>query len=162
MYDAPIKCPPRAVEQAWIDYNGHMNMAYYVLVFDQCLDHVYDLLGIGEQYVQDHSASCFTREIQVNYLQELTLGDPIRVEFQLLDWDAKRLHFIETMHHEREGYLAATAEQLALHVDMTSRRTAPFPDAVQLRLTDMMHAHARLAKPEQVGQHIGIRRTGAQ
>ena len=156
MYQAPIQCPEKTVEQAWIDYNGHMNMAYYLLVFDRCLDHVYELLEIGEQYVREHDGSCFTREIQVNYIRELTLGDPIRVEFQLLDWDAKRLHFFQTMRHGAEGYLAATTEQLALHVNMTSRRTAPFPNAVQERLKELMSSHSALDKPEQVGHKIGI------
>ena len=158
MYDAPILCPPTTVEEAWIDYNGHMNMAFYVLAFDQCLDHVYEHLEIGEQYMRDHNGSCFTREVQVNYVRELTLGDPIHVEFQLLDWDSKRLHFFETMRHGTRGYIAATCEQLALHVDMTNRRTTPFSDATQVRIAEMMSAHAHLTKPEQVGQSIGIRR----
>jgi len=161
MFEAPIACPPRKVEKQWIDYNGHMNVAYYVLLFDQCLDYVYNLLGIGEDYVRTQGGSCFTREIQVNYLSELTLGDPVVVEFQLLDWDEKRLHFLETMRHADQGYLAATAEQLALHVDMTNRRTAPFPDAIQQRLTALMDAHSTLAKPDEVGQTIGIRRNPA-
>lgn len=162
MYDAPIKCPQKTVQKAWIDYNGHMNMAYYLLVFDQCLDYVYDQLDIGERYVREHNGSCFTREIQVNYLQELTLADPIVVEFQLLDWDAKRLHFFQTMRHGRDGYLCATSEQLALHVNMTSRRTAALPDTVQQRLAEMMHSHGQLPKPEQVGHSIGIRKQAAQ
>ena len=155
---APIICPQKIVQEDWIDYNGHMNMAYYLLVFDQCLDIVYDGLGIGEQYVKTRGGSCFTREIQVNYLRELSLGDPIRVEFQLLDWDTKRLHFFESMHHATDGYLAATAEQLAVHVDMQHRKTAPFPADVQARIEGLMRAHADLAKPDQVGQRIGIRR----
>ena len=156
MYQAPIHSPLKTVQEHWIDYNGHMNMAYYVLLFDQCLDHVYDLLGIGESYVREQNGSCFTREIQVNYLQELNLGDQVLVEFQLLDWDAKRLHFFQTMRHGDAGYLAATSEQLALHVDMTSRRTAPFPNAVQQRLAGLMHSHGGLPRPAQAGHEIGI------
>ena len=159
MYDAPIHTPLKTVQQDWIDYNGHMNMAYYVLLFDQSLDYVYDLLEIGESYVREQNGSCFTREIQVNYLRELSLGDRVVVEFQLLDWDAKRLHFFQTMRHGDEGYVAATSEQLALHVDMTSRRTAPFPNAVQQRLTTLMHTHGELAKPAQAGHEIGIPKT---
>ena len=109
---APFVCPVRSVERAWIDYNGHMNMAYYNLVFDQALDCVFDELGIGAAYVQSGGGSCFTVEIHVSYVQELRLGDPMRVTFQLLDWDEKRLHFLGEMHHAGEGYLAATSEQL--------------------------------------------------
>ena len=84
--------------------------------FDRALDHVYDQLGIGADYVRLRGGSCFTREVHVNYLRELSAGDPIRVTFQLLDWDAKRMHFFEEMYHAEQGYLAATSEQLALHV----------------------------------------------
>lgn len=154
----PIVCPDQRVEAAWIDYNGHMNMAFYNLAFDRALDHVYDQLGIGAEYVRTGGGSCFTAEIHVNYVQELLLDDPIRVTFQLLDWDAKRLHFFEAMYHAEQGYLAATSEQLALHVDMTSRRTAQFPDTVQTRLSALMQDHARLERPAQVGRVIGIRR----
>ena len=118
MSSTPIVCPPNSVQEAWIDYNGHMNMAFYNLVFDQALDFVFDELGVGADYVKNRGGSCFTREIHVNYLAELSLGEPIRVTFQLLDWDAKRLHFFEEMYHADAGYLAATSEQLALHVDM--------------------------------------------
>ncbi len=106
-----------------------MNMAYYNVVFDQALDQVFDDLGIGAAYVRDGGGSCFTVEIHVTYIQELKLDDPIRVTFQLLDWDEKRLHFFGEMYHADEGYLAATSEQMSLHVDMTSRKAGPLPRA---------------------------------
>jgi len=153
---APIVCPLKSVQAEWIDYNGHMNMAYYNLVFDQCLDFVFDELGIGADYVKSRGGSCFTREIHVNYLRELSLGDPIRVTFQLLAWDSKRLHFFEQMYHADADYLAATSEQLSLHVDMHTRRTAPFPEEICGRLAALMESHGALATPEQVGHVIGI------
>lgn len=157
-FSSPIICPPQTVEEAWIDYNGHMNMAFYHLLFDRALDHVYDLLGIGEHYVASSGGSCFTLEAHASYLRELVLGDPVRIDFQLLDADAKRLHFFEHMYHAQHGYLAATSEQLALHVDMASRRAAPFPDAVRQRI-DALHAgHRALPRPERAGRTIGIRR----
>lgn len=158
MTTAPIECPAQSVEDGWIDYNGHMNMAFYNLAFDRALDHVYDQLGIGAEYVRTRDGSCFTREVHVNYLRELSAGDPIRVTFQLLDWDAKRLHFFEKMYHADQDYLAATSEQLALHVSMTSRSTSPFPDDVQVRIGELMAAHGELPMPTQVGQIMGIRR----
>ena len=158
MYDAPIVCPLQRVEPAWIDYNGHMNMAFYNLAFDRGLDHVYDLLDIGADYARSGAGSCFTLEIHVSYVQELVLNDPIRIEFRLLDWDAKRLHFFEEMYHADTGVLAATSEQLALHVDMGSRRAAPFPQAVQEHLRVMLDDHGALPPPPQVGHVIGIPR----
>lgn len=156
--DAVVVCPEQRVEAAWIDYNGHMNMAFYNVAFDRALDHVYDLLGIGADYVAAGGGSCFTAEIHVNYLQELLLDDPIRVEFQLLDRDAKRLHFFEHMYHAEQGYLAATSEQLAIHVDMASRRAAPFPADAAARIDALFERHAALPRPELAGRTIGIRR----
>jgi len=156
--ETPIVCPQKTVDPAWIDYNGHMNMAYYNLIFDQCVDYVYDNIGIGAEYAHTTGGSCFTLEIHVNYLQELVLGDPVRVTFQLLDWDAKRLHYYEEMFHAEKGYLAATSEQLALHVNMESRRSAAFPQHIQEKLSQLMADHASLPRDERVGQIMGIRR----
>ena len=158
MQDTPIVCPQKTVDPAWIDYNGHMNMAYYNLIFDQAVDHVYDNIGIGVEYAQTAGGSCFTLEIHVNYLQELVLGDPVRVTFQLLDWDAKRLHYYEEMYHAEKGYLAATSEQLALHIDMESRSSAAFPEHIQEKLSRLMADHASLPRDERVGHVMGIRR----
>ena len=158
LLNVPIVCPTMQVDDAWIDYNGHMNMAYYLLIFDRCLDFVYDHLNIGEAYVKASGGSCFSREIQVNYLQELVAGDPVRVTFQLMDYDEKRLHFFQHMYPAQDEYLAATSEQLALHVDVNLRRTTPLPASVQKRLNELMQTHKTLPTPEQAGSHIGIRR----
>jgi acyl-CoA thioester hydrolase len=157
----PLTCPQKKVEPEWIDYNGHMNMAYYSLVFDKCLDHTLDGLGVGAEYTQTQGGSCFAMEIHLHYLSELSENDPIDVTFQLLDWDAKRLHFFQEMRHGTEGYVAATLEQLTLHVDMSTRRAAPFPEAVQEKLSTLMSEHAQLAMPQQIGHVIGIKRKPA-
>lgn len=156
--DSPIACPLQRVEEGWIDYNGHLNMAYYNVMFDRGLDHVYDLLGVGEHYATSGGGSCFTVEVHVCYLQELLKDDAVEIRFQLLDFDAKRLHFFEHMYHADQGYLAATSEQLALHVDMETRRVSEFPGPVRQRLEQMFEQHRRLGRPEQAGRSIGIRR----
>ena len=157
-FAAPLICPARNVEPAWIDYNGHMNMAYYSLLFDQALDHVFDLLGIGAAYVREQQGSCFTMEAHITYLQEVQLGDPLRIEFQLLDWDSKRMHYFERMYHAGEGYLAATSEQICMHVDMRTRRAASFPVASARDIAALAQAHAALQRDAQVGHRIGIPR----
>ncbi|MFU8814492.1 MAG: thioesterase family protein [Pseudomonadales bacterium] len=155
---AAIVCPLQHVEAAWIDYNGHMNMAFYNLAFDRGVDHVYDLLGIGASYTASGAGSCFTLEVHVTYLQEVVLGDPLRIHFQLLDRDAKRLHYFQHMYHAEQGYLAATSEQIALHADMRTRRAAAFADDVQQRIDALFDQHRALPRPEQAGHVIGIRR----
>jgi len=114
------------VDPAWTDYNGHFNMAYYNVLFDRAVDELYELLGIGQDYVTSARRSCFTAEVHLRYLRELHAGDPVRVSIQLLAHDAKRLHYIEQMHHAVEGWLSATSENMALHVDLQSRKVAAF------------------------------------
>jgi len=142
----------------WIDYNGHMNVAYYVLVFDHATDALFDHVGIGESYRNEHDSSLFVVESHITYDREVALGDPLRITTQILDNDEKRLHFFHRMFHATEGYLAATTELLSLHVDMKSRRTAPFPDEPLKKLEALKTDHLAVPKPEQAGRIIGIRK----
>jgi acyl-CoA thioester hydrolase len=158
MIAAPFICPPRTVLPEWIDYNGHLNMAYYHVLFDKALDHVFDELGIGVDYVRTEGGTSFTMEVHVCYLQELALGDPVEVRYQLLDQDAKRIHVFGGMFHAEKGYLAATSEQLCLHVSMATRRSCPFPDNIQARISEVMDVHRQLPRPEQAGRVIAIKR----
>src|SRR5690606_38550776 len=78
MTGQPMECPIRKVEKQWVDLNGHMNMAYYHLVFDESLDVAFSALGIGWDYTQKGEGSCFTAEVHVCYLDEVKEGDPLR------------------------------------------------------------------------------------
>ena len=146
------------VEPGWIDYNGHLNMAYYNVLFDRAVDEAYELLGCGIAYVEAQRHSCFTAEAHVRYLRELHAGDLVRVTFQLLDFDAKRLHYFEQLFHAEEGWLSATSENMALHVDMAAKKTTALPSEVVARLQRMKAAHAKLPTPEAVGRRIAMPR----
>ena len=150
----------RPSRKGWIDFNGHLNMAFYNVLFDRGVSIMFTTRsGIGVGLCPDaQSGSCFTLEVHVNYLDELTLGDPVAVSFQLIDFDPKRLHFFQTMTNSSSGELAATSEQLALHVDMTSRRSAPFPENALGKIESLQKAHLAMDTPEQLGRVIGIRR----
>jgi acyl-CoA thioester hydrolase len=151
---APFVSSPMRVEDAWIDYNGHLNMAYYNVLFDRAVDEVYEVLGLGLAYVEESRHSTFTAEVHVRYLRELHAGDPVRVTFQLLGFDAKRLHYVEQLFHAEEGWLSATSENMALHVDMAAKKTATFPERITARLARMKAAHAGLPIPPGVGRRI--------
>ncbi len=127
------------------------------MLFDRAVDEVYELLGCGAAYVEASRHSCFTAEAHVRYLRELHAGDPVRVTFQLLDYDAKRLHYFEQLFHAVEGWLSATSENMVLHVDMAAQKTAIFPDAITARLARMQAAHANLPVPEGAGRRIAMR-----
>jgi acyl-CoA thioester hydrolase len=155
-FSAPFVASPMRVEPGWIDYNGHLNMAYYNVLFDRAVDEVYELLGCGVAYVGASRHSCFTAEVHVRYLRELHAGDPVRVTFQLLGFDTKRLHYFEELFHGEEGWLSATSENMALHVDMAAKKTAAFPRQVIARLESMKAAHAALPIPQGAGRRIAM------
>ena len=153
---APFVASLMRVEDGWIDYNGHLNMAYYNVLFDRAVDQVYALLGVGAGYMQARGMTLFTAEAHVRYLRELHAGDEVRVTFQLLDFDAKRLHYFQELHHAAEGFLSATCEVLSLHVDLAAKKTAPFPPDVEQKLRLMAQSHARLKRPEAAGRAIAM------
>jgi acyl-CoA thioester hydrolase len=143
----------------WIDQNGHMNVAYYVLAFDRATDALYDRLGIGWSYLERERRSLFTLAMNVDYAGEVFAGDRVLIVSRLIDHDHKRIHYFHEMQHEAKGYAAATNELLAMHVDMVTRKSTPFPSDVQARLAEMKAAHAALGMPQQIGRKLGIRRS---
>jgi acyl-CoA thioester hydrolase len=155
-FAAPFKSSVMRVEPGWIDYNGHLNMAYYNVLFDRAVDEVYEVLGLGLDYVKATKRSTFTAEVHVRYLRELLVDAPVRVTFQLLGFDSKRMHYFEQLFHAEEGWLSATSENMALNVDMTVKKVAAFPDAVMERLAGMKAAHDKLPAPDGAGRRIAM------
>lgn len=156
VFFAPFVSSSMKVEREWIDYNGHLNMAYYNLLFDRAVDEASTLLGLGPQYAESYGASFFTAEAHVRYLRELTPECPVRVTLRLVDYDEKRLHLYQTLHHAIEGWESATCEQMALHVDLRTRRVVPFPDDVLQLVATMRAAHAALPAPEGIGRRVSM------
>lgn len=152
----PFISTPMTIEPAWTDYNGHMNMAYYNVLFDRCADQAFDVLGIGAAYARDRKLTVYTAEIHVRYVRELHEGESVTVSFQIIDHDAKRIHAWQEVRHS-DGWLAATAEVLFLHVDMSGPKVAPFPADIAISIEAMASAHAKLPRPEGVGRSIGIK-----
>lgn len=157
-FAAPLPIHEAKVLPAWIDYNGHMNVAYYVLAFDNATDKLCDLLDIGIEHLKRDNGSIFTLDLRVNYVQEVKEDDPLRFDVQLLDFDAKRMHVFMRMFHATEGYLSATEEFITLHVDMTTRRSAPFPAKTLTKLGALKTAHAALPTPPHVGRALALKR----
>ena len=158
VFFAPFVSSLMHVKSQWIDYNGHLNMAYYNVLFDRAVDEVYELLGFGLDYLKQHNHSTFTAEVHVRYVRELHENDPVRVTFQLLDYDAKRVHYFEQLFHATEGWVSATSENMTLHVDMAAKKVAPFPAKIMGALARMKAAHAQLPRPEAAGRRIAMPR----
>ncbi len=154
---SPLCLYHSVVPAEWIDYNGHMNVAYYVLAFDYATDALVDYLSMGDTYRERTQCSTFVVEAHVNYQRELVAGDPIRVTTQILGFDSKRIHYFHRMYHDEKGFLAATTELILIHVELTQRRSAPMPVEILDRLNGVMTQHLQLPRPSQAGRVIGLR-----
>lgn len=156
LFFAPFVSSVMSVEPQWIDYNGHLNMAYYHVLFDRAVDEVFSLVGLDQDYVTDRNASFFAAECHVLYKRELTEGDLVRITAQLIAFDDKRLHYYLEMRHANEGWLAATSENMSLHVDMSTRKVTPFPADILTNLAMMKAAHSMMPLPATIGRIIGM------
>jgi acyl-CoA thioester hydrolase len=145
------------VRPEWIDHNQHMNMGYYLVVFDLATDEFFAWVGLDADHRRQRHVTTFCLEAHVTYHHEVRAGDPLRFTTLLLAHDPRRLHYIHTMYHAVDGYLAATNELLSLHVSLATRRNAPMADEILARLAAIQAAHDTAPRPPQVGQTIGIR-----
>ncbi|HYM99670.1 MAG TPA: thioesterase family protein [Aestuariivirgaceae bacterium] len=159
-FPAPFIGRTQEVESQWIDYNGHFNMAYYNVIFDRCGDEAFALMGLGPDYVAKTNCSFFTLEAHITYLRELRARDPVRVTVQFLDYDSKRVHYVQEMFHADEGWLSCVTENIVMHVDMAAKKSAPFPSEVLEKIKSMHQAHKPLPVPPQVGHRIAIPKKG--
>ncbi len=155
---APLDRHPATVLPDWIDWNGHMNVGYYVVAFDKATDTLCQQFGCGYEYTRDKIGMTFVLEAHVTYDREVKEGDGLRITTQILDHDAKRIHYIHMMYHATEGYLAATNELMLMNIDYASRRSAPWPDFAMARIEKLAAAHAALPRPVQAGRLIGIKK----
>jgi acyl-CoA thioester hydrolase len=157
--DTLFRSTPLTVLPEWIDYNGHLNMAYYSVLMDRAADQAYPLLGFGPDYRETTGCTTYIAEFHICYLRELMEGDRVISTFQMLDHDAKRFHIFQELWHE-DGWLAATGEALTLHVDQSGEtpKVAPMPPEIQSRLAELKAAQSQLPVPDRAGRRIALRR----
>jgi acyl-CoA thioester hydrolase len=153
---SPFVSSTMRVEPTWIDYNGHLNMAYYMVMFDRAVDQAFSQVGLGPDYLATRGHSYFTAETHTVYLRELPAHENIRVTVQLVDHDAKRIHAYLEIHQEAESWISATCEKLFLHVDMDTKKVVPFPDDILASLGEMQAKHGLLPRPKGLGRSIGL------
>lgn len=159
-FDTPIICPAITVLPEWIDYNDHLNVAWYALIFDRSAEAAVDILNLGEGYRRAENKTLITAETHVTHIRELKEGAEVRAAFRLIDADAKSLHVYQELYHA-DGWLSATQESLLLHVDLTAPsgpKVAPMAESVQADVKMMLRYHASLPRPKYVGRALGIRR----
>ena len=152
----PLDVYRDVVRAEWIDQNGHMNVGYYLVVFDLATDAWMRYVGLDAAHRTANRVTTFCLEAHVTYRQEVRQGDPLRFTTRLLDHDAKRIHYCHEMYHATAGYLAATNELMSLHVSEDTRRAAPMAPAIVERLARVKAAHDALPRPSHVGRRIGL------
>lgn len=145
------------IEPGWIDHNGHLNMAYYPVLFDRCVDQAWRSLGLGEGYLQSRGMTTYSAEFHIRYLRELPPLSTVRVTYRLLAHDEKRVHSWQEILHP-DGWVAATGENMHLSIDPSGPRVAAFPPDIQASLARMAADHAELPWPKDAGQGIAMQR----
>jgi acyl-CoA thioester hydrolase len=155
-FPAPFDRYTGEVLPAWIDANGHMNLAYYIVLFDYATDALFDAIGIGRVYKDATDHGTFVVETHNLYERELLVGERVRVATQILGTDGKRLHLAHEMFSLASGERAATQELMYLHIDLAARRVVPWLPEVRERVAAAAATHARLARPAWAGRRIAM------
>jgi acyl-CoA thioester hydrolase len=155
-FPAPFVSSAMKVEDQWIDYNGHFNMAYYNVLFDRAADEMFAVLGLGPAYVKERNCSFFTLEAHLTYKRELRAGDIVVISNRILACDAKRVHYVQSMCHKSEDWLSCVSEVIVAHVDLAAKKTSHFPSDVFKCIELAAKSHEHLPIPKEVGHKIGI------
>ena len=121
------------IKKEWTDYNGHLNVAYYIHVFDIAADIMLDNFKMGGESAKKDKKSTFVVEMHTHYNQEVKLDEEVETHLTYVDHDKKRIHYKLSMFHKEKKYLAATNEVLSLYVDLGLRKVVEFdPDRIKI------------------------------
>ena len=121
------------VIKEYTDYNGHLNVAYYVRIFDIAADVMLDNFKMGGESAKQNNKTTFVAEMHTIYKQEVRLGEEVETHLTYLNHDKKRIQYRLSMFHKEKKYLAATNEVLSLYVDLSKRKVVEFdPDRLKL------------------------------
>ena len=127
------------IKKEWTDYNNHMNMAYYVLVFDQIWEVILEKFKMGEQSAKTTNMSTMVVETHTTYNNEVKEGDEVEINLTFFDHDKKRLHFKMEMIEKSSKKLSATLEMLSLYIDLNKRKVVEFEDEKIKLMDDFMN-----------------------
>jgi len=155
---APFKRSDYKVKPEWIDHNGHMNVTFYLEAFDHNIGDFFRSMGLTKEYRHREGVATYCGDFHIHYIRELFEGIRIEITCQLVDFDEKRIHLCQSMFNAEEGYLAAEAEVIYLHVDAQARKVAPMKSDLFDRMQVVYEAHKKLGQPGQKGRTISIKK----
>jgi len=127
------------IKKEWTDYNNHMNMAYYVLVFDQIWEIVLEKFKMGEQSAKTTNMSTMVVETHTTYNNEVKEGDEVDINLTFFDHDKKRLHYKLEMIEKSSKKLSATLEMLSLYIDLNKRKVSEFEEEKVKLMNDFIN-----------------------
>jgi acyl-CoA thioester hydrolase len=149
-----VVCTEVDVRDEWLDYNGHVNVAYYLIAFEHGLEDLKCAYGLDEQYRTREKRSTVALENHLTYQNEAMQGDRLRIESRILETDGKRMHFCQAMY--RDSTLLATQEVISLSFDLAARRSSPFAPALLANIQRMLDESGKLPKPSWIGRNISL------
>ena len=153
--DAPLDIYRCQVIQEWVDYNNHMTEAAYLTVFGWASDVLFQFIGVDDAY-RASGSSFYTVETHIIYEREAALNDSLKVTTQILDFDAKRLHFNHEMFNRKTDERLSTCEQMLLHVDSLAAKASQIKPSVALALNAILSKHRELTTPPEIGRIMKI------
>ena len=156
---SPYRTKSQTVLSEWIDYNGHMNVAYYTLAFDKALDFFFeDVLDIGPSFVEKNKEGPFALKASYNYFNELLEEECFFVDISIIDFDAKRVHVFGEMRKDKSLELSAIFETVLMNMDLSARKVKQYPDRV-LELFELFKSSLDEDKiPLEIGKKITLRK----
>lgn len=154
---APYKTEKVIVLHDWIDQNGHMNVAYYLMAFDHAIGDVYEDIGIDYDRVAETGITTFAVDNHITYQNEVFANNRLRIETQLIAYDQKRWHWFQSMYHAEKNYLVATCEWLVLCMDLKARKVVThMPEPLWQRTMAVGEKHSSLPRPPEVGRFVSL------
>ena len=158
-YSTPIILPEQEVLKEWLDYNGHMNVAYYTLAFDKSLDiFLEDLLGIGESHAYENNQGPFVVQAHYHYLNEMRLNEKFNVRLFVIDCDKNKMHLCLEIYSLLQKKVISVVEQVLINVNLKLRKSEPYPLWAFERLLELKNAHKNASLPSVFGKSIGLKK----
>ena len=154
----PLSTYRSEVLPEWVDYNGHLRDAYYLLLFSLATDALMDQLGLDAPGRAATGHSLYTLECHLNFVHEVKLGQQVEVRTQILGHDHKRLHLNHSLHLLGEAPQLAACEQMLLNVATALGRAAPFAETVHGKVATLARLHQGLPAPQFAGRAIRLAR----
>jgi acyl-CoA thioester hydrolase len=146
------------VQEDWVDYNGHLRDAYYLLIFSYATDALMERIGLDADSRGQSGHSLFTLEAHINYLHEVKLGTEVWVQTQIIGFDHKRLHVYHSLHRADFDEVLAASEQMLLHVDLAGPKSVPFTQRTETELDSLLRSQEDLTLPDHLGRAMRLAR----